>query len=241
MGHYKSNLRDIEFNLFEVLGRGDVLGSGPYEAIDADTAREMLKEVSRLAENELAESFQDSDRNPPVYDPSTQAVTMPASFTKSFNAYRDSGFWGIDLNAELGGTVAPPSLRWAVNEMLLGSNPAIAMFAASYSFAKLLHVLGNDDQKKLAHWIVEKGWHCTMVLTEPDAGSDVGAGRTKATQNDDGTWTIDGRQALHHQRRVRHGRQRRALRPRPPRGRRPGHQGPVALHPHQVRRRPRDR
>jgi alkylation response protein AidB-like acyl-CoA dehydrogenase len=192
MGHYKSNLRDIEFNLFEVLGRGDVLGTGPYEAIDADTAREMLKEVSRLAEHELAESFQDSDRNPPVYDPSTQAVTMPASFTKSFNAYRDSGFWGVDLNAELGGTVAPPSLRWAVNEMLLGSNPAIAMFAASYSFAKLLHVLGNDDQKKLAHWIVEKGWHCTMVLTEPDAGSDVGAGRTKATQNDDGTWTIDG-------------------------------------------------
>ena len=192
MGHYKSNLRDIEFNLFEVLGRGDVLGSGPYEAIDADTAREMLKEVSRLAENELAESFQDSDRNPPVYDPATQAVTMPASFTKSFNAYRDSGFWGIDLNAELGGTVAPPSLRWAVNEMLLGSNPAVAMFAASYSFAKLLYVIGNDDQKKLAHWIVEKGWHCTMVLTEPDAGSDVGAGRTKATQNPDGTWTLSG-------------------------------------------------
>src|SRR6187200_3321454 len=192
MGHYKSNLRDIEFNLFEVLGRGDVLGSGPYEAIDADTAREMLKEVSRLAENELAESFQDSDRNPPVYDPQTQSVTMPASFRKSFDAYRESGFWAIDLPAELDGTVAPPSLRWAVNEMLLGSNPAVAMFAASYGCAKLLYELGNDDQKKLAHWIVEKGWHCTMVLTEPDAGSDVGAGRTKATQNDDGTWTVSG-------------------------------------------------
>jgi alkylation response protein AidB-like acyl-CoA dehydrogenase len=192
MGHYKSNLRDIEFNLFEVLGRGDVLGTGPYEAIDTDTAREMLKEVSRLAENELAESFQDSDRNPPVYDPQTQVVTMPESFRKSFDAYRDSGFWAIDLPAELDGTVAPPSLRWAVNEMLLGSNPAVAMFAASYGFAKLLHALGNDDQKKLAHWIVEKGWHCTMVLTEPDAGSDVGAGRTKATQNDDGTWTVSG-------------------------------------------------
>ena len=192
MSHYKSNLRDIEFTLFEVLGRGDVLGSGPYEAIDADTAREMLKEVSRLSENELAESFQDSDRNPPVYDPQTQAVTMPESFRKSFEAYRDSGFWAIDLNAELGGTVAPPSLRWAVNEMLLGSNPAVAMFAASYGFAKLLYALGNDDQKKLAHWIVENNWHCTMVLTEPDAGSDVGAGRTKATQNADGTWNISG-------------------------------------------------
>ncbi|MDF3046526.1 MAG: acyl-CoA dehydrogenase, partial [Ornithinibacter sp.] len=114
MGHYKSNLRDIEFNLFEVLGRGEVLGSGPYEEVDTDTAREMLKEVARLAENELAEPFEDSDRNPPVYDPQTQVVRMPESFRKSFDAYRESGFWAIDLNAELGGTVAPPSLRWAV-------------------------------------------------------------------------------------------------------------------------------
>ncbi|MFQ6170757.1 acyl-CoA dehydrogenase [Oryzobacter sp. R7] len=192
MGHYKSNLRDLEFNLFEVFGRGDVLGSGPYEELDADTAREMLKEVARLAENELAESFQDADRHPPVYDPTTQTVTMPESFKASFEAYRESGFWNIDVPAELGGTVAPPSLRWAVNEMLLGSQPALAMFAAGYSFAKLLHLLGTDEQKKLARWIVEKGWHCTMVLTEPDAGSDVGAGRTKAVQNDDGTWTLTG-------------------------------------------------
>ncbi|QIM22190.1 acyl-CoA dehydrogenase [Phycicoccus sp. HDW14] len=192
MGHYKSNLRDIEFTLFEVLGRQDVLGSGPYAELDADTAREMLKEVSRLAEHEIAESFADADRNPPVYDPQTQAVTMPASFAKSFEAYRDSGFWNIDLPAELDGTVAPPSLRWAVNEMLLGANPALAMFAASYSFAKLLHTLGTPEQQKLAKWIVEKGWHCTMVLTEPDAGSDVGAGRTKAVDNGDGTWTISG-------------------------------------------------
>jgi alkylation response protein AidB-like acyl-CoA dehydrogenase len=192
MGHYKSNLRDIEFTLFEVLGRGDVLGSGPYAEVDVDTAREMLKEVARLAENEIAESFADADRNPPVYDPQTQSVTMPESFAKSFEAYRESGFWNIDLSGELGGTVAPPTLRWAVNEMLLGANPALAMFAASYSFAKLLHALGTDDQKKLARWIVEKGWHCTMVLTEPDAGSDVGAGRAKAVENEDGTWTITG-------------------------------------------------
>ena len=79
-----------------------------------------------------------------------------------------------------------------MNEMVLGANPAIAMFAASYSFANLLYILGNDEQKKLAHWIVEKGWHCTMVLTEPDAGSDVGAGRTKATENADGTWNVTG-------------------------------------------------
>ena len=192
MGHYKSNLRDLEFNLFEVFGRGDVLGQGPYEAVDADTAREMLKEYARLAENEIAESFADSDRNPPVFDPETSSVQMPESFKKSYKAFQDAGFWSLDLPEELDGTVAPPSLRWAMNELVLGANPAIGMFGASYSFAKLLYLLGTPEQKKLAKWIAEKGWHCTMVLTEPDAGSDVGAGRTKATDNGDGTWNIEG-------------------------------------------------
>ena len=192
MGHYKSNLRDIEFNLFEVFGRDEVLGQGPYEAVDADTAREMLKEYARLAENELAESFADADRNPPVFDPETSSVQMPEAFKKSYKAFQDAGFWSLDLPAELDGTVAPPSLCWAMNELVLGANPAIGMFGASYSFAKLLFLLGTPEQKKLAKWIAEKGWHCTMVLTEPDAGSDVGAGRTKATDNGDGTWNIEG-------------------------------------------------
>jgi alkylation response protein AidB-like acyl-CoA dehydrogenase len=192
MGHYKSNVRDLEFNLFEVFGSQDVLGHGPYAEVDQDTAREMLKEVARLSEHELAESFVDADRNPPVYDPTTYSVTMPESFKKSYQAYVESGFWNVDVPGQLDGTVAPPSLKWAMNEMVLGANPAIAMFAASYSFGKLLYLLGNDEQKKLARWIVEKGWHCTMVLTEPDAGSDVGAGRTKAHDNGDGTWSITG-------------------------------------------------
>ncbi|GAA3603813.1 acyl-CoA dehydrogenase [Marihabitans asiaticum] len=192
MGHYKSNLRDIEFNLFEVFDRQDVLGQAPYDEVDADTAREMLKEVARLAENELAESFADADRNPPVFDPETSTVTMPESFAKGYQAYVDSGFWSVDAPAEYGGTTAPPSLKWAMNEMVLGANPAIAMFAASYSFGNLLNILGNAEQRKLARWIIEKGWHCTMVLTEPDAGSDVGAGRTKASDNGDGTWNVTG-------------------------------------------------
>ncbi|EAQ6027805.1 acyl-CoA dehydrogenase, partial [Salmonella enterica] len=154
MGHYKSNLRDLEFNLFEVFGRQDVLGRGPYAEVDEDTAREMLKEVARLSEHELAESFTDADRNPPVYDPKTFSVAMPESFKKSYAAYVESGFWAVDVPGELDGTVAPPSLKWAMNEMVLGANPAIAMFAASYSFAKLLHILGTDEQKKMARWIV---------------------------------------------------------------------------------------
>ncbi len=192
MGHYKSNLRDLEFNLFEVFGRGDVLGTGPYSDVDEDTAREMLRQVARLAENELAESLLDSDRNPPVFDPDTHSVTLPESFKKSYRAYTDSEFWSLDVPTELGGTVVPPSLTWAMNELILGANPSVGLYAASFAFAKILHVLGTDEQKKLARHLVDGRWGATMVLTEPDAGSDVGAGRTRAVQQADGTWHLTG-------------------------------------------------
>ncbi len=192
MSHYKANVRDIEFNLFEVLNRQELLGSRPYEDVDVETAREILAEVGRLAENELAASFLESDRNPPVFDPKTHSVSMPESFVKSYKAYIDAEWWRMDIPAELGGTVVPPSLRWGLAEMVLGSNPAVHMFSAGYAFGKVLYDLGTDDQKKLAAHQMHNHWGATMVLTEPDAGSDVGAGRTKAVQQPDGTWHITG-------------------------------------------------
>ena len=192
MGHYKSNLRDIEFNLFEVFGRQQVLGAGPYTEIDEETARSILAEVERLATHELADSLLESDRNPPVFDPATGTVTMPEGFKKSFQTYMDAEWWRLDLPEELGGTVAPPSLRWAVAELVLGANPAVHMFACGPSFGHVLYRLGTEEQHKVARQIVERRWGATMVLTEPDAGSDVGAGRTRATEAPDGTWHIEG-------------------------------------------------
>ena len=86
VSHYKSNLRDIEFNLFEVLGRDQILGHGPFEAIDSDTARSILTEVERLAREDLAASYEDSDRFPPVFDPETHTAPVPTSFKKSYHA-----------------------------------------------------------------------------------------------------------------------------------------------------------
>jgi alkylation response protein AidB-like acyl-CoA dehydrogenase len=192
MGHYKSNLRDLEFNLFEVFNRQELLGSGPYSEVDQDTAREILHEVGRLAENELAESLLDSDRNPPVFDPATGSVKIPDSFTKSYRAYLDAEWWRLDVPAEFGGTVIPPSLRWAIAELVLGANPGVHLYTAGFAFAKVLYGMGTDDQKKMARHIVENKWGATMVLTEPDAGSDVGAGRTKAALQPDGTWHLTG-------------------------------------------------
>ena len=80
MSHYKSNVRDQVFNLFEVLGIDKAFGEGDYADLDADTAREMLTEMSRLAEGPVAESFVEGDRNPPVFDPETHSVKLPDSF-----------------------------------------------------------------------------------------------------------------------------------------------------------------
>ncbi len=192
MPHYRSNLRDLEFNLFEVFGADERMGTGPYADMDPQTAREVLREVDRLATGPLAEPFADADRNPPVYDPVAKTVTMPEGFKQAFRALMDAEWWRLDLPERLGGTGAPPSLRWAASELLLGSQPAAFMFMSGPGFASILENLGNADQRRWAELMVEKQWGATMVLTEPDAGSDVGAGRTRAIDNGDGTWRIEG-------------------------------------------------
>ncbi|WP_328658411.1 acyl-CoA dehydrogenase [Streptomyces sp. NBC_00334] len=192
MGHYKPNLRDIEFNLFEVLGRDKVYGTGPFAEMDTDTAKSVLEELTRLSENELAESFTDADRNPPVFDPETSTASVPASFKKSYQAFMDSEYWRLGLPEEIGGTTSPRSLIWAYAELILGANPAVWMYSSGPAFAGILFEEGNEVQKHIASIAVEKQWGSTMVLTEPDAGSDVGAGRTKAVEQADGSWHIEG-------------------------------------------------
>ncbi|MFG2304595.1 acyl-CoA dehydrogenase [Actinacidiphila glaucinigra] len=192
MGHYKSNLRDIEFNLFEVLGRDTLYGTGPFTDMDVETAKDILSEVARLAENELADSFADADRNPPVFDPSTNTAPVPDSFKKSYKAFMASEYWRLGLPEGIGGTTAPPSLIWSYAELILGSNPALWMYSSGPAFARILFEEGNEVQKKIAGIAVEKTWGSTMVLTEPDAGSDVGAGRAKAVEQEDGSWHIEG-------------------------------------------------
>src|SRR5215813_3149085 len=192
MSHYKSNLRDIEFNLFEVLGRQELLGADPFDEVDEETARDMLAEVNRLATGPVAESFADADRNPPVFDPATGSVTIPESFRRSFRVLMDAEWWRLSVPPELGGTMVPRSLSWAVAEFILGANPAAWMYSNGPSFATVLWEVGTPEQKRFAELAIEREWGATMVLTEPDAGSDVGTGRAKAIEQPDGTWHIEG-------------------------------------------------
>jgi alkylation response protein AidB-like acyl-CoA dehydrogenase len=192
MGHYKSNVRDLEFNLFEVLHLDQVLADEAFGDLDGESVREMLSEAARLAEGPVAESFADGDRHPPTFDPDTHVVTLPEPFKKSLSAWRDGEWFRVGLSEDVGGVPAPSTVQWAINELVLGANPAVFMFLAGPFMANILYGIGNEQQRHWASLAIDRNWGATMVLTEPDAGSDVGAGRTKAVDQGDGTWHIDG-------------------------------------------------
>src|SRR6202044_2414777 len=192
MSHYQSNLRDIEFNLFEVLRRQDLLGEPPYPELDEQTARTILAELNAMAIGPMAASFADADRNPPGFDPATHSVRVPESLRTSYRAFMDAEWYRLSLPAGLGGTQAPRSLNWAMAELILGSNPAIWMYSSGHTMGRVLWELGTPEQKRFAELAIEREWGGTRVLTEPDAGSDVGAGRTRAIQQPDGSWHLEG-------------------------------------------------
>lgn len=191
MSHYRANVRDLEFNLFEVFKAQEFFGRDGSD-LDEDTARGVLHELETVATGPIAASFVDADRHPPVFDPATHTAPLPESFKESFRALWDGEWWQMDLPNSLGGYGATPSLRWAASELILGANPALHMYMGGPNFATVVHRNGTEVQKKMAEQMIAHGWGATMVLTEPDAGSDVGAGRTRAILQPDGSWHLDG-------------------------------------------------
>src|SRR5690606_21813332 len=131
------------------------LGTGPFAEVDTETAREVLAEVDRLSREDLAASFEDSDRNPPVFDPQTHSAPIPESFKKSYRAWMDAEFWRLQIKEELGGTPAPSSINWAIAEMVLGANAPVWMYAAGPPFAGVVLKNGNERDKRVAEIMVE--------------------------------------------------------------------------------------
>ena len=191
MGHYRSNVRDLEFNLFEVLGLDAVLDSGAYGDLDTATVRDILREVARLSEGPIADSFVDADRNPPRFLPDEHTIAVPDSVRPAVTAFKDAGWWRIGMSDVIGGVPAPAPVTWAVNEMMVCANPAIQWYSTPV-MSQVLALVGTEQQQRWARMGVERGWMGTMALTEPDAGSDVSSGRTKAIAQPDGTWHIEG-------------------------------------------------
>jgi hypothetical protein len=192
--HYKPNLRDIQFNLFEFLRVQDTsFGKKPFGELDEATARQTLDTMAPICTGIMAEGFLEGDRVPLQFDAKTGTVTLPPAMKRAYHAYFENGLHLLELPTHLGGMGSPPTFGWAAFELVIGSNPAAAFSFLGNVLARIIDALGTDAQKKrfvgpmLAHH-----WGGTMVLTEPDAGSDVGAGRSKAKLVKDDVWHLEG-------------------------------------------------
>lgn len=190
MSHYKSNLRDIEFNLFEVNRIQDYLGTGEWAQMDETTARDVLIEIERIAREVYAESYVDQDRIP--LELVDGEIVIPDSVKAGVKVFKDGGWDRLGLPAGLGGLPAPPSVNWAAQEMLLAANTTTAWYAGGPLFAHVLYLQGTEEQKAFANLWMDRQWAGSMILTEADAGSDVGAGTTRAIDHGDGTWHLEG-------------------------------------------------
>jgi alkylation response protein AidB-like acyl-CoA dehydrogenase len=192
MSHYKANVRDLEFNLFEVLELEKALATGELGDLDGDAVRQMLAEAARLAQGPLAASFADGDRNPPQFDSATHAVRLPDSFKSSVWAWQEAGWPLLNVDKELAEVHVPAAVNSAINEFLFGAQPAAFFYMTGPAMLSVMHRVGTPEQRRWAEIGIERNWGAAMVLTEPDAGSDVGAARTRAVDQHDGTWHIEG-------------------------------------------------
>ncbi len=191
--HYKANLRDIYFNLFEDLRIQDTtLGKGEFADMDEQTAREALAALEKLCTEEMCKSFVDSDRIPLTLDGDGN-VTLPPSLSAAMRTFYEQGWHLFELPTRLGGYGAPPSVIWAGFELQVGANPAMAFYLFGGYIARTIDRLGTERQKaRYVQNMVDGGWGGCMVLTEPDAGSDVGAGRSKAKHIEGDVWELEG-------------------------------------------------
>ena len=198
MTHYRSDLADIRFNL-EVLGVSGYWGQEPHGAITLDDALQILDELDRFARSDVwAGSFSTCDRTP-LRLSAEGDVTIPDELDAALAAYYDAGWHMLPLPEHLGGGGAPAPLRWAAAELLAGGHAAASLWPIGPLMATIIDAEGTPGQRQLAHTMLEGRFGATMVLTEPDAGSDVGAGRCRARlagASDEGQlgsiWRLDG-------------------------------------------------
>ncbi len=191
--HYRSNLRDIFFNLFEVLRIQDhALGKGPFASLDETTVRDVLAQAERFATTTAAKSFADADRVGLNFDKKGN-VQLPPSLKETLAAYYEVGLNKLEVPERLGGFGAPASVSWSSFEMMAGANASMVYYALGTTVARIIDDLATPSQKaRYVQQMLDKNWGATMVLTEPDAGSDVGAGRTKARHVGGDVWEIEG-------------------------------------------------
>lgn len=189
---YKADLREIRFLLFEQFGIGELLGKEPYAAWGEDEVNMVLDESYKFSCEVLGPLNAIGDRvgcrleNGQVY--------TPPGFKEAWQKLYEAGWKQVGVKTEHGGQGAPMALVVAVEEFLSGANVAFAMYPGlAHGAAEVVEQFGTERQKELYMARMYDGrWGGTMCLTEPQAGSDVGAARSSAKKLPNGKYSIKG-------------------------------------------------
>jgi alkylation response protein AidB-like acyl-CoA dehydrogenase len=188
--------RDVRFALYEVMEAEKMIQFDKYSGFDKDTFDSMLELAESIAVEQLYPTFADGDKQGCHHDGATNKVTIPECYKPALTAFYEAGFGGMDVHEEWGGMGVPQVVTWACNEYLCAANFPLMMYPGlTHGAAELVEAFGTEEQKHMYLAKMYNGtWGGTMCLTEPDAGSDVGALKTKAVKNSDGTYKITGQQ-----------------------------------------------
>ena len=184
--------RDVKFVLYEQLNIEQLSNTAKYAEYSKDMYDMVLEQAWKLAENELAPANRKGDVEGCVYQDGV--VRVPESYHRAWDMYRQGGWLAIADEVEVGGQGLPVAVSLAVIESFGAANWSLIMFPGlTHGAARLVEIFGTEEQKKLFMGKLYSGeWGGTMCLTEPHAGTDVGALRTKAVRNGNGTYHISG-------------------------------------------------
>ena len=187
--------RDVRFVLFEQLEIDKFCAKTPrYADFDKDTLESTLDLAEKLAVEKIFPTYKDGDREGCTFVPATKEVKIPKCYHDPINAYYEAGFFGTMEEPEIGGMGMPGAIYMGVAESICAANYNLMMYPGlSHGAMNLIHVFGTQElQDKYIPKLMSGEWGGTMCLTEPDAGSDVGALKTKAVKQADGTYKITG-------------------------------------------------
>tara|TARA_R110002096_G_scaffold433887_5_gene653988 strand:- start:120931 stop:122745 length:1815 start_codon:yes stop_codon:yes gene_type:complete len=192
INRYRADLRDLQFLLFEQFGLQDILGKGKHADWGKEEVNMVLSEVYKWVCDVTGPINESADRVGCKFD--NGEVKTPDGFKEAWKSLYEAGWRGLGVSEKYGGQGGPSTLALTANEMMSGANTAFNMYPGlTQGAAEVIEHFGTDEQKNaLCKNLYTGVWSGTMCLTEPHAGSDVGAATTKAVKLDDGRYKIEG-------------------------------------------------
>ena len=192
MAQVIADRRDIDFVLYEQLKADEMARLEKFQDFNKKTFDMIITEARNFAIKELLPTNAEGDKEGLGFENSQ--VKVPQSFHRAYELFVEGEWTSLTEDPEWGGQGLPTNIAQAVGEYLIGSNWAVANYAnMGHGTGKMIEIFGTRKQKDMfLKNLYTAKWGGTMLLTESQAGSDVGALSTTAVKNPDGTYSITG-------------------------------------------------